>query len=50
MTDKQAPIHWILDNSVCVINEWCWALTPSGRTVCIGKEADVLRKARDGKL
>lgn len=40
---RQERIHWIMDGSVCVIDGWCWALTPRLRTVCIGKEADVLK-------
>ena len=40
---KQSPVHWIMDDSVCVVDGWCWALTPGLRTVCIGKEADIIK-------
>lgn len=44
---KQANVRWILDNSVCVVDGWGYALTPSLRTVCIGKEEDIIRGVRD---
>lgn len=43
---KQDRIHWILNDSVVVVDGWCWAITPRGRTVCIGREADVIKESR----
>ena len=39
---KPDNIHWILNDSVCIVDGWGFALTPNLRTVCIGKEKDVL--------
>ncbi len=40
---KQESIRWILNDSVCVIDGKCYALTPQLRTVCIGKVEDVIK-------
>ena len=44
---KQDQIKWILNDSVCVVDGWCWTITPRGGTVCIGKEEDVINKKGD---
>jgi len=40
---KQEKIHWISNDSVCIVDGWGYALTPNLRTVCIGKEEDILK-------
>ena len=41
--EQSKPVRWIMDDSVCVVDGWCWALTPGLRTVSIGKEADIIK-------
>ena len=41
---NQEAVKWILNDSVCVVDGWCWAVSPNLRTVCIGKEEDVIRR------
>ena len=48
-TQKPESIHWIKGDSVCVVDGWCWAVTPLGRTVCIGREKDILEGNKEGR-
>ncbi len=44
---KQDKIRWILNDSVCIIDDKGYALTPNLRTVCIGTEEEIIKRDND---
>lgn len=40
---KQNSVHWILNDSVCIVDGFGWGVAPNLRTVCLGREEDILK-------
>ena len=43
---KQEPVKWVRNNSMVVVDGRCWATTPKLRTVCVGRESDVIKEGK----
>ncbi len=43
---KQPAPHWIAEDSINVIDGWCWGVNSYGKSICVGKEKDILEVIR----
>ncbi len=46
---KQPAPHWIAEDSINVIDGWCWGVNSYGKSICVGKEKDILEKLQKGE-
>ena len=41
------PIHWLPGDQVCIIDGWGYGVDKMGRTICIGKEEDIIKNNKE---
>lgn len=46
---KQPAPHWIAEGSINVIDGYCWGVDSYGKSICVGKEKDILEKLQKGE-
>ena len=42
--DTSMAQRWSTDGQVFYVDGWAWGLTPSLKTICLGKEEDIIKK------
>jgi hypothetical protein len=41
---KQTREYWVADGQICIVDGWGYAVSPGGRTYCVGTEEDIKKE------